>query len=559
VVIQNDLSVANLTMDMYKIYQEDFSALDVDGSGALDEAELKVLLARQADSEPSPTALKTFFEAIDKNSDGKIEFGEYMNNVLGRNWTLEGLPVSHAALSPSITEILDQIRSGKKTCVEIVQEMLDRIAAVNGDINACIEVMTESSLQAAADVDAKVASGTPLRVLEGCPLLVKTNIDVAGSLTTAATPAMANWRPQSTAPCAAKLIDAGAIIIAKSNMPELATRVDPWNPIHALCRNPHALHHNPGGSSSGTAAGIAAGMAPAGLGSDTYGSMRLPAACCGVVGFRPSMGRWSGDGIVCLDSGRDTAGPMAQTVKDVATLDAVVNGEEPVEPATLSTVKVLIPTDWMEAAVAADLLCESSRAAVEQVATVLQSAGATVLRETDFKERVLDKMFFGTPVSESVKDLQGYLDTHPERPESMKTTADVVANAGAEHISMFYKDRDSDKIAEAKVEAKALETAYREYFGEKGVTAVLVPSMAGEPTSLMGWTKEKEESAAPHFMSTAFYTIPFNHIPVPCITMPTRVKARTVGAASGLRMSVMLYGTDDRELLSLAVALEAAL
>ena len=194
VVIESELSIANLTMDMYNIYQEDFLGLDVDGSGALDEAELKVLLARQTDTEPSIAAVKSFFEAMDKNSDGRIEFGEYMNNVLGRDWTIEGLPVSNAALSPSIAEILEQIRSGKKTCVQIVQEMLDRIAAVDGDINACIEVMTESALQAAADVDAKVASGTPLRALEGVPLLVKTNIDVAGSLTTAATPAMADWR-----------------------------------------------------------------------------------------------------------------------------------------------------------------------------------------------------------------------------------------------------------------------------------------------------------------------------------------------------------------------------
>ena len=179
-----------------------------------------------------------------------------------------------------------------------------------------------------------------------------------------------------------------------------------------------------------------------------------------------------------------------------------------------------------------------------------------MLREIDFKERVVDKMFFATPVSEPMKELQGYLDSHPDRPESMQTTADVVANAGAENMSRFYTGAKLEE--KAKVEAKALETAYREYFGEKGLSAVLVPSMAGEPASLMGWTKEKEESC-PFFMSPAFFTIPFNHIPVPCISMPTRVKARTVGTVSGLRMSVMLYGTDDRELLSLAMALEAAL
>merc|ERR1719359_2693886 len=99
--------------------------------------------------------------------------------------------------------------------------------------------------------------------------------------------------------------------------------------------NPHSLEHSPGGSSSGTAAAIACGIAPVGLGSDTSGSLRIPAACCGIVGFRPSRGRWPCTGVVPVDSRKDTPGPMAGSVADVALLDAVVTGEQQVQPANL--------------------------------------------------------------------------------------------------------------------------------------------------------------------------------------------------------------------------------
>ncbi|KAH8053028.1 hypothetical protein JL722_9693 [Aureococcus anophagefferens] len=186
----------------------------------------------------------------------------------------------------------------------------------------------ESALAQAAAVDAKVKAGGDLGALEGLPVVIKVNIDVAGTLSTASTPGLAEWRPATSAPCVEKLLAAGAIPIAKTNMPEMAVGFTGQSPVHGTCLNPRNTAYNCGGSSSGTAAAVAAGVAACGLGSDTGGSLRGPAALCGVVGFRPS--RWPGTGVVPISALRDTPGPMGATVADVALLDAVVNGEAPV-------------------------------------------------------------------------------------------------------------------------------------------------------------------------------------------------------------------------------------
>ena len=161
-----------------------------------------------------------------------------------------------SVLGPSASSIIKQIRSGERTCVEIVQASLDRITLLETSerpLNACVETLQESALDAARAVDAKVKNKEPLGPLEGLPIVVKINIDVKGSLTTASTAALREWRPPSNAPCVSRLIEAGAIVVGRANMCELAVGFSGSSPVHGLCLNPRNPAINVGGSSSGTA------------------------------------------------------------------------------------------------------------------------------------------------------------------------------------------------------------------------------------------------------------------------------------------------------------------
>ena len=139
-----------------------------------------------------------------------------------------------------------------KTCVQRVQESLDMIAKSECDLNACVEILKESALKQAAEADAKIAEGAARRPLEGVPLLVKGNVDVAGTLTTAAMEGFAGWRPESTAPVVQKLIDAGAIPVAKTTLPEAAFGMWSWSKMYGKTANPFNSRYTAGGSSMGS-------------------------------------------------------------------------------------------------------------------------------------------------------------------------------------------------------------------------------------------------------------------------------------------------------------------
>ena len=141
-------------------------------------------------------------------------------------------------MAPSAAATIRAIACGEKTAVAVVTEALAAIEATDGELHSCIEVCRETSLAAAAAIDAKFAAGEPLGKLAGLPIVVKANLDVAGTLSTAATPALKDWRPSSNADCVQPLVDAGAIVIAKTNMPELAMRGGGWSSLHGICYNP---------------------------------------------------------------------------------------------------------------------------------------------------------------------------------------------------------------------------------------------------------------------------------------------------------------------------------
>ena len=198
-------------------------------------------------------------------------------------------------------------------------------------LSSLAEIDGEGLLQAAADLER-----TPLHErgpLHGMPIGVKDNIDVAGFATTAGSPAMPHPPVRSDAPVVHRLRAAGALIAAKTSMHELGLGVTSVNSWSGPVRNPHNPDMVAGGSSGGSAAAVAAGILPMALGTDTGGSIRIPAALCGVVGFRPTTGRWPLNGVVPISRTRDVVGPIARTVAMCALADEVVCGRQlPPEP-----------------------------------------------------------------------------------------------------------------------------------------------------------------------------------------------------------------------------------
>lgn len=218
----------------------------------------------------------------------------------------------------TILEAVAALRSGQVSAREYAEALIERCEAQAG-LNALVSHDWDALTAAAEKADA----GRPLG---GIPLVFKDNINTAALPTGAATGALKNFVASGNAPVAAALFNAGALLGGKGNMHELAFGVTNNNAVTGAARNPYDPSMIPGGSSGGVAAAVAARMMPGGIGTDTGASVRLPAALCGIVGFRPTVGRYSGAGIVPISHTRDTAGPMARSVADVRLLDSAMAG-----------------------------------------------------------------------------------------------------------------------------------------------------------------------------------------------------------------------------------------
>lgn len=399
------------------------------------------------------------------------------------------------------------------------------------------------------------ASGARLP-LDGMTLAVKDNIDLQGLPTTAGCPALADSIAATTAPALQRLITAGATVYGKANMHELAFGVTSRNRAFGFVRNPHNRALTAGGSSGGSAAAVAAGQVSAALGTDTGGSIRVPAAFCGVVGFRPSWGRYSSEGVVPLAVSRDTIGPIARCVEDVARLDRCISGDGPLPDVPLRSLTLGLPQGF---------LLEDLDPSVERawLGTLdrLKAAGAT-LRQCDVPGlfEAIDACTMAITAYELRRDLPTHILARSRYRDAQEFVAQIASPDVQEIFRHIVLTSNGPTAAHYEQIQRELRPRLRQLianvFAAHRLDAWILPAVPVPPFSL---ELERELTlngkTVPLFMTTVRNLQQATIAGLPSLSLPMPVGP--IDLPCGLCVEG-LPGS-DRNLLAIAQAIESAL
>jgi indoleacetamide hydrolase len=454
----------------------------------------------------------------------------------------------------TISEAAAALQRGELAAAAYAEALLAR-AALHAGLNAFIQLDAAQVRAAAQAADALRARGAKLGALHGVPLALKDNIDTAGIATTAGTPALRGNVPARHAPIAQKLVDAGAIVFGKASLHELAYGITNHNAAFGAVRNPYDRTRIPGGSSGGVGAAVGARIVPGGIGSDTGGSVRIPAALCGIVGFRPTTLRWSQSGIVPISHTRDTAGPMTRSVADCALLDRVVTGAAELPAASLKGLRLGVPRGHFWESLDAEV-----GKLMEGVLVTLKDAGA-VLVEADIPDaaRLDNEAGFPIALFETIVDLNAYLAEHG----SALRYADVVAQVASPDVKGLLQSLlgegaipQAAYLQALNVLRPQLQAAYRDYFKRHDAAAVIFPTTP-LPAARIGEdeTVLLNGVAVPTFPTFIRNCSPGSVAGIPGISVPAAL------TRAGLPLGIELNAPAgaDAQLLAIARAVEAVL
>jgi aspartyl-tRNA(Asn)/glutamyl-tRNA(Gln) amidotransferase subunit A len=444
----------------------------------------------------------------------------------------------------SISELAPRLASGEISPIDLTDAMLTRIARYNAVLNAYITVTEESARESAQAAASAIRAGNYLGPLHGIPIAVKDLFATYGVRTTFGSRVFADWVPDHDAAAVKRLRDAGAILIGKTNMHELAYGTTSANAHYGPVRNPWNPACHPGGSSGGSAAAVAAGLACAALGSDTGASIRQPAACCGIVGLKPTFGRVSKFGALPLAWSMDHVGPMARTVRDCALLLQVLAGYDGRDP---GCVRQTVPDLLAELAndirgcrigVARDYFFEDCGpdvvVAVEESLQVLHDLGASV---EDIALPDMSAALAAGALIIAVEAASYHAADLRERPQGFSKELQAALELGGYYSGVQY--------VQAQRLRRKLSTQLHQAM--QGFDALAMPT-SPVPATEIG------NDPPGHARLRSRNTLPFNFISLPAISVPCGF------TKGGLPIGLQLVGQPFAEarVLQLAYAYEQA-
>lgn len=450
----------------------------------------------------------------------------------------------------TLVDLARMIEARETTPALLVEHFFARIAAIDHSgprLNAVIELNPD-----AKGISASCKPGP----LHGLPILIKDNIETADAMqTTAGSLALRDHKPKRDAALVTRLRDAGAVILGKTNLSEWANIRSPnstsgWSARGGLTRNPHKLTHTASGSSSGSAAAVAAGLAPAAIGTETNGSIISPASACGIVGFKPTVGLINGAGIIPITHHQDTAGPMTLTVRDAALLMHVLAGKFEAE----------LPADALKDARLGVLRAQSGKhpqvlALFDTTLQKLRDAGAVIIDPVELPHaREIGGLSFRAMLIELRADLNAYLE---DRGGDVRSLAELIAfNEKHREAEMPWFGQEffeqAEKLGTPEIIAKGDETRAlaRKLAGPEGIDvalkahhldALICPT--NDPAGVIDLKKGDEDTRV---VSTPAAVAGYPHLTVP------------MGVVDGLPVGFSFMGTinDDARILALGHAFE---
>ncbi len=457
----------------------------------------------------------------------------------------------------SATDAASMIRGGTLRSEDLVRALIAK-AKARSNLNAFITLDEQGALKAAQAADAAVKAGTAKGTLHGVPIVIKDNIHVAGLPNTAGAPPLKKFIPAANAPVAQKLLDAGAIVLGKTNMHELAFGITNNNGGFGAAGNAYDSTRFPGGSSGGTGSAIGARMAPAGLGSDTGGSVRVPSSLNGLAGLRPTLLRYAQEGVTPISHTRDTVGPMARTVADLVLLDGVITGTATtITPRALKGLRLGVPGSyyWENLDPETKRVCDAALAKLQAAGVELVKADIANIGDLD------GKVSFPVALFEVMTDLPAYLKKYNTGVDMQQLHAGLGSPDVKGLIGAMLEGKPPTipeaVYKEALAARPTLQKAFADYFATNKVAGIIFPTTPApaQVIATSGETFELNGQKVPTFPTFIRNADPGSNAGIPGITVNAGM------SESGLPIGIAVDGpaNSDRELLAIAMAMEQVL
>ncbi len=459
-------------------------------------------------------------------------------------------------LEMSAVDAVAAMTKGDVTAERYASALLARCEAAKA-LNAFITMEPERVLQAARDADRRRTSGARLGPLHGLPIPIKDSINTKDLPTSGGTRALRAFRAKADAPIVKALIDAGAIVQGKTNLHELSFGWTSSNLAFGAVRNPYDPARIPGGSSGGTAVAVASRMAPLGVAEDTEGSIRVPAAMCGIAGLRPTTGRYNSTGVVPISARFDQVGPHARSVADLVLFDGVITGEaRTLAPANLKGVKLAVVRDYHYS----DLAPDVERMTAEALQK-LRDAGVVIV-EIAMPDlgRLIDITTIPIQLHEVVPALKQYLAEH-ETGVTFEMVFEQLSSDVKGIFTLAVLPRATSAAAEQGYRAAVdthlprIREMFREQFAASGATAIIFPTTMVPPVTIGTNAVSIRGKSVPFQTAISRNIAPGGTASLPGLVLPAGL------TAGGLPVSLELDGPvgSDRALLSLGLSVERVL